>query len=283
MLRNFSAPRSVKGTRLLAVLKERLTMTTKEIRWLVEHNRCQVNGSVERFCSTKLYGGEKVRIQLSGKKPPSFDRQRILFEDDCFIVYSKPANLSSEEIAAASETYLVHRLDRDTTGLFLLAKTEKAQAQMEALFRERKVKKEYLAIVKGTPLTDSGEIKSSLEVGARREGAVLMRVAKKGGKKCHTSWQVLKRERGLSFLLCTPHTGRTHQIRVHLASIELPILGDVDYGPKELQEKVLRPLLHAFRLSFPHPQTGEEVSWKLPPPKEYNNFISGASYVQNRS
>jgi 23S rRNA pseudouridine955/2504/2580 synthase len=273
MIKNFSAPRSLEGVRLLSFLKERLPHTTKELRWLVEHHRCTINGTVERFCSTKLYGGEKVRIKIAGKKLPSFEPQRILFQDDAILIYNKPAGVSSEEIAKGGDLLLVHRLDRDTTGVFLLAKTEEVQTTIEAAFRERLIDKHYLAVVRGRPQELEGEITSSLEVGSRREGALKMRVANRGGKKSRTSWKVLKRKGAYTLIQCKPYTGRTHQIRVHLASINLPLLGDLDYGTRENQEGVLRPLLHAQFLTFPHPVSGEMIEWQAPIPKDIKQYM----------
>lgn len=282
MQRQFTVPYSPGGTRLLRFLKERLNhLTTKELRWLVEHNRCTVNGVVERFCSAKLFGGEKVRLTLEGKRPLSFDRSRILFEDEALLVYNKPAALSSEEIAKAAHLLLVHRLDRDTTGVIVFAKTEQVQSKLEVAFKQRQVHKEYLAFVTRAPEKDEGEINAPLKVVSRREGSLTMGTTTKGGLKSLTLYKTIKRSHKGTLLLCTPVTGRTHQIRVHLASIGSPIYGDVDYGPRDSSGSS-RLLLHAFKLRFTHPITETEMTWEIKPPRDFP-IKFGAEHVQDRS
>lgn len=238
-----------KNERLLPFLKEELGLPTKSLRWLVEHNRCQVNGRVERFCSTKLIPGDRVQLFLEDDK----QKLQTIFEDDYLVIYNKPSHMPSEKLPHL----LVHRLDRDTTGLIVCAKTVEAQNRLEALFEERKVYKEYRAVVSPPPEQDSGVIKMMMAIHKKREGAVLWKKSKEGLSSI-TKWQVVKREKKYATLRLIPKTGRTHQLRLHMKELGCPIVGDVEYGNRE-QGRVFGQKLHASRLKFVHPFTGETV------------------------
>ncbi|MCP5469966.1 MAG: RluA family pseudouridine synthase [Chlamydiales bacterium] len=238
-----------KSERLLAFLKERVDLSTKRVRWLVEHNRCRVNGAVERFCSTRLFKGDRVVLHLDDTD----QKLKVLFEDEHLIAYRKPAGFTSERLPHL----LVHRLDRDTTGVVLCAKTLEAQNKMEVLFRKREIEKEYIAVVSPPPSGEGGVIKFDMAVQKRREGAVLWHKVEKG-LPSETQWEVIKRDRKKATLRLFPKTGRTHQLRLHMRELGCPIVGDVDYGSRE-QGKVFRPLLHARRLTFTHPITQEKM------------------------
>ncbi len=248
-MQNFTLTNTDPGKRLLAVLKLKLAdqWKTKEIRWLIEHNYCRVNGFVERFCSTRLRAGDRIELQL--QKPPSFkiEKERILFEDDHLLIYDKPAAISSEQLADLLELTLVHRLDRDTTGVMVFAKTYKAEMSMEQLFRDGEVTKTYLAVVSPPPKGLKGKITLPLGKLKQREGAVTWGVVE-NGKKAHTEWVCLEKNKHEALLRVFPKTGRTHQIRIHLKEIGSPIIGDVDYGGR-LQDKT-NLQLHAEKISF---------------------------------
>lgn len=220
----------IKPVKLLPYLREELRgeWKTKDLRWLIEHQRCTLNGFVERFCSTLLRKGDQVEIFL--EKPPTSEVP-IIFEDDELIVCNKPAAMTSEQLAEKLSALMVHRLDRDTTGVFLLAKTESMQLKLENLFRNREIKKSYLAFVSPPPKKRHGLISNPVD-----------------GKEAQTSWTLVKRYKTRALLRCQPKTGRTHQIRIHLQAVGTPIEGDVDFGGRFQSRH--RPLLHAEKISF---------------------------------
>jgi 23S rRNA pseudouridine955/2504/2580 synthase len=255
--------------RLLTEVKKRLAneYTSKEVRWLIEHNHCFVNDRMERFGSTPLKKGDLITIHPNSNRPQGKDLNRILFEDSAILVYDKPPFISSEQVAESFQHRLPHRLDRDTTGLLLLAKTESAQISLEQLFRERKIEKEYLVWVEGI-LHEKGIVSGKMAPIHRQQGAVIWGFAEKGVWS-QTQWSCVAHRKKTTLVLCKPLTGRTHQIRLHLASIGHPVIGDPVYGTRQKTEKVLRPLLHASLLSVIHPTTHEKMTFSSPPPPDF--------------
>jgi 23S rRNA pseudouridine1911/1915/1917 synthase len=160
----------------------------------------------------------------------------------------------------------VHRLDKGTSGLLLIARDDDAHAALTTALRERRVERRYLALVRGSPPAASGTIEAPL--GRHPRKRTVMAVAPEG-RAAVTHYRLLERGEGASLLEVKLDTGRTHQIRVHLAFIEHPVLGDGAYGgTSELSRRLglRRPFLHAWRLSFPHPESGNqiEVTDRLP-------------------
>lgn len=188
--------------------------------------------------------------------------------------------------ASAPLPIVVHRIDKETSGLLLLGRTPEGAAALSAAFRERSVRKEYLALVPGRPPEDSGEVE--LRVAPDPRHPEVMRVVPKRGKRCVTAWETEESFRGYTLLRVRPLTGRTHQIRVTLAHLGCPVLADPIYGSREglLLSRIKRgyvpprdhaefPLLarlalHAHRLRFPDPDRGgEEAAVEAPLPKDF--------------
>lgn len=261
-----------KQNRLLTEVKSRFSKeySVKNLRWLIEHNRCFVNANVERFASSIVKKGDLISLEL--EQEPAFCKEtnRILFEDDALLVYDKPPLLCSEELARLTYTRLVHRLDRDTSGVILLAKHPEVQKDLEAQFRNRTVKKEYLALVEGIT-KKNGVISGKMAPIKRREGAVIWGMHTQG-LWSQTKWSCLATQDNISLLHCIPYTGRTHQIRVHLSFIGHPIVGDFTYGSLKRREAIFRPLLHAYRLSFYHPISKENLILTAPLTSEFLKF-----------
>lgn len=164
---------------------------------------------------------------------------------------------------------VVHRLDKETTGAILFAKTDKAYLKLIKMFAERTVQKEYLAFVAGVPHLQSGSIKTA--IGRDPRARVRMAIVP-NGRPAHTDWVLEQKFTSSSLLRCYLHTGRTHQIRVHLSSIKHPILGDNAYGYRfnpDHKIKAERVMLHAERLGFPHPITGKQMLIKAPLPEDF--------------
>ncbi|OGU26200.1 MAG: hypothetical protein A2X66_09570 [Ignavibacteria bacterium GWA2_54_16] len=224
----------------------------------------------------------------------------VIHDDEDFIVLNKPANLlvipdryrhdlpNLQAILTAElgKIFVVHRLDRETSGVVLFARTADAHASLNAQFEGRLVEKVYAGIVIGEPQGEQGRIDSPL---AESSIPGVMRVDRKGGKESVTEYRVLERFHGYSFLEMRPRTGRTHQIRVHLKSIGTPLMGDKIYGDGKPfllssvkssyrssgEEKPLldRTALHAFALSFDHPRTGERSNHSAGLPKDMNSVL----------
>lgn len=224
----------------------------------------------------------------------------ILYDDDDIIVLDKPANLlvipdryrhdlpnlSSILTEELGKIFVVHRLDKETSGVVLFAKTAAAHASLNEQFEGRLVEKLYAGIVTGEPHDEQGRIDSPL---AESDIPGVMRVDQKSGKESVTEYRVLERFHGYSLLEMRPRTGRTHQIRVHLKSVGMPLLGDKIYGEGKPfflssvkpsyrssgEEKPLldRTALHAFALSFDHPRTGERSNHSAGLPKDMNSVL----------
>lgn len=257
--------------RLLKEVKNKFLgcYNTKDLRWSIEHNRCFVNKYVERFCGAQVKKGDLISIWI--EKCPSFnqEKERILFEDPHILVYDKPSFLTSENLAQLTHTFLSHRLDRDTSGVILLAKNKESLAGLESQFYRRIIHKEYMALVEGKT-KDEGNISGNMALLHKREGAVIWGISRNNGLWSQTHWKLLHHYNRCSLLQCFPLTGRTHQIRVHLNHIGHPIVGDYTYGSKCQKNTIFRPLLHSSSLSFSHPITHQPIICTTPLPPDFN-------------
>lgn len=165
---------------------------------------------------------------------------------------------------------IVHRLDKGTTGVILVAKDSKMQEMLSHLFKERNVRKTYRAIVEGNPKKEQWTVEGN--IGRHRIERKKMAVLKTGGRIAETSFKVLKVLREFTYLEAYPKTGRTHQIRVHLTHSGYPIVGDETYGRKA-KALMPRPLLHAYRIEFIHPVEKVSVKIEAPVPVDMETFI----------
>jgi len=226
---------------------------------------------------------------------------RVLFEDEWLIAVDKPAGLPTQPTLDAArpsvfselkkflqqrdgrEPYLAlhHRLDRDTSGVLLLAKNQKANAGVGALFADRVAQKTYQAIaVLGTGCPDLWEVKNYLGIIGRVGKASKFGAVRSGGDPAHTTFRELERFHEVTLVEAMPHTGRTHQIRGHLSECGHPILGDELYGgPMSVrlgsgaQFRFQRVMLHAAALAFKHPMTGAELSIDCPWPEDLTRSV----------
>ncbi len=173
---------------------------------------------------------------------------------------------------------IVHRLDKDTSGCLVVAKTDVTHRRLVEQFQSRSIEKRYLALVWGVPRMPSGKIDKP--IGRHRIHRSKMAIDEKG-RPALTDWKVLGRGDGFSLLECHLHTGRTHQIRVHLASIQHPLLGDLTYGrPHTSPLKIPRQMLHAWKLSFQHPVTEKTIACAAPIPEDMGALIRFTSSPQ---
>jgi 23S rRNA pseudouridine1911/1915/1917 synthase len=230
---------------------------------------------------------------------------RVLHEDQELLVVDKPPGLPAHpqegqavlstlsvaslalhrcgelpRLAGLDRPGIVHRLDKDTSGVMVLARTEAAFHALQAQFRGRLVQKEYRALCWGESRFDSDYIDRRL---ATQKGNVeRVVVVEHGGRPARTYYEVLERLAGLTWFRCLPRSGRTHQIRVHLASIGHPLVGDQLYRTRQSAHCALPPgapdprrhCLHAFRLEFAHPSTGQPVAFEAPIPADLEALLS---------
>lgn len=280
-------------------------ISRSRLQKLIEQGRATVNGR-PALSRHLLAAGDEIRLSLpkfSSLPVSAASSVPILYEDESILVVNKPANLVvhpagphqkdtlvqrlwpklaplwSETVDSsgqdASRPGVVHRLDRGTSGVMVIAKNPDAAKNLSRQFAERSVKKIYWALVRGTPATRKGRIRSV--VGRSRREPDRMSV-KEQGRWSETEFDVLARypaweEKGAALLEVRPLTGRTHQIRVQLAALGHPVIGDRVYG-SPADSSAARPLLHALSLEMAHPKTGRRVKWEAGLPPDFENFLT---------
>lgn len=253
------------------------SLSAKKIKSTLERGACSVNGRIERFSSNVLGKGDLVVYQPPEEKSViSINQMGVLFEDDFLFIYNKPAGVTSDDPKFLKEVdklsavplILLHRLDKETSGILLFAKTVQVQTLMIEMFRELKVKKKYKALVDGYFKTKAGRIENYLGKVGGFHGQSLWGSTKEG-KKAITEWQAIGEGEGATLVQCMPITGRTHQLRVHLSEMGHPILGDLLYGRKfACKYKPKRCMLHASFIEFEHPKLKKTLLVEAPIPNE---------------
>jgi RluA family pseudouridine synthase len=277
-LRLFSKPADA-GIPLGRFVADRGGIPLDAARAAIARGGAFVSGKRVREADALLHGDETVEVSLrADPRSPALEPERVLLRDGHVLGLDKPAGVLAQEGRAGGPSLLdlaagllraenepatvllVHRLDRGTTGATVLARTKEAQEALLAEFRESRVEKEYLALCLGDPREDEGVI--DLTLGPDRAVPGKRRVDP-AGEPAQTRYRVLERLRGGALVAAFPLTGRTHQVRVHLASIGMPLAGDARYGgPRFLageqgaRLEVLRPLLHSSSLRVRHPVSG---------------------------
>ena len=273
-----------KALSLDEAVSDYLRVSKREAAGLIDFGSVYVRGLMERNPSITLSGGEEISVTF----PPygirrfyEIDPIRVIFRDRFVFAYDKEPGIPTQQtpydaynnVFAAllrhlageksSERYaaLHNRLDRETSGVVLFALEKRVNKSLGRAFQERLVKKEYLAWVEGAPENDSWTVDSQIG----KVGGKYAVVGKGEGKKAETLFRVLRREEGRSLLLASPLTGRTHQIRIHLAQAGHPVAGDRAYGAKPDR----RLYLHAWRLTVKHPVSGKLLSLEAPLPADW--------------
>ncbi|UWP59837.1 RluA family pseudouridine synthase [Ruminococcus gauvreauii] len=249
-------------------------------------------GGRKVMTSHRLSAGETLTVQIieeqsSEKIPPSHLPLSIVYEDDDLLILNKPADMpvhpslgNYENTLANGIAYYyqgqglpfvfrcINRLDRDTTGLLILAKNMLSAAVLSRQMKERKISRTYLALVRGNPEPSSGTIDAPI---ARIPGSVLERRVSPDGESAVTHYQVRKQLLSSALVELHLETGRTHQIRVHMKHIGHPLLGDFLYHPKD--SSLSRQALHSYSLRFIHPITGCELFFHAPLPPDMQEYI----------
>lgn len=270
------------GMSLVAFLKQVCpdAISTKALKRLIEEKKCLVNGRVTFFSSHKLMKGDAVELSFSLPEKSSESGSFIVYEDDDLLIVNKPSGVVSDMaeisrfIPTAEPLHLIHRLDKDTSGLIMLARSEPFFLKMKDLFSQKKVQKFYLALVDGKMPKKEGLIDNYLAVKGEYSGQKIYGSGTENkGQRAITVFRALQHGDSSSLVLLQPKTGRTHQLRVHMKELGYPILGDFQYG-KTFTCPVLprRHMLHAFALFFVHPRTGKEQFFTAPVPQDFEEL-----------
>lgn len=254
------------GKTLLQFLRECYPkLSAKALKRQLDQHRCRLNGRLERFSSAAVGTGDEVILDIV--ETTVLKPHKILFEDRYLKVIDKPSGVTSESLAQDGAV-LVHRLDKPTSGALILAKSPEAFERMVALFRKKSVEKTYLTLVSGRPTAAEGKIENELGKLHEIGGQTIWGSVEKG-QHALTFWKLLQKAKGGALIEARPITGRTHQIRVHLASIAHPIVGDAQYSTRSNYVEAPRVMLHAYRLSFPHPYSEVPVNVTATPPDDF--------------
>lgn len=326
-IQQFTVPDDRAGERLDAYLAAHFRDRSRvALRNAIMAGLVQVGGKQAKP-AYRLRGGEQVQIRLPDlpvdRPRPENIPLEILFEDEHLAVVNKPAGMvvhpakghwsgtlvaglqfhfdELSEIGGAARPGIVHRLDRDTTGVLLVAKTDQAHLKLSQQFHDREVQKEYSAIVVGTSDRDADVIREPIGIHPYHRDKMAIRREHESVRPAETFYEVATRWKGFSLLKVFPKTGRTHQIRVHLAHVGMPVLCDRLYGgraritkaelwriatgrtvppPAEnwgvagTDEIILgRQALHAYRLKIAHPITGEPMEFTAPWPDDFQRVV----------
>ena len=260
-----------KGMKLLPFLKSKFPdgPSVKAIKRAIDGKGCRVNGKVETFSTHPLRAGDKVEVTFAVATAtlPIL----TLYEDDSLKVCNKPAGVVSENKALGG--LLVHRLDKDTSGVIVLAKTKAMQEKMKDLFFKREVEKVYLAIVDDIFRKMEGTVDNFLTKKHSYEGQSVWGSYAKG-LSAITQWKCLQNSKEAALVECRPQTGRTHQIRVHMSEMGHPILGDHQYGKTfRCAYPAKRHMLHAYSVSFVHPISNKKVTVKASLPQDFQDAL----------
>jgi RluA family pseudouridine synthase len=280
------------GERLDMFLARHLSgASRKKIKKALDEGRIQINGMPVRRAGLLLSGGEQLSGTVEANPQAPAWTLDILYQDACLLAVNKPAGLPShrtsgdgpnaQDLAADmldrtdNPPILLHRLDQDTSGVLLLALTGAANRELARQFSAREVEKTYLALVAGNP-PDQFEISNHLK--AKSRGRTI--AVHSGGQPAQTLFTTLSRHHDIALVEARPRTGRTHQIRAHLAGEGYHLLGDELYGGPGFVEiegqtvAISRHLLHAWKLRITHPTEDSTLTIEAPLPEDFKGFIS---------
>jgi 23S rRNA pseudouridine1911/1915/1917 synthase len=289
---SFSA--DAQGVRLDKFVAEKcLELSRTHAQALIDDGFITVNAASAKS-SLKLNAGDKVEVVIPPEVPsflaPEAIPFKIIYEDNDLLVVDKPPGLAvhpapghpGHTLVNAVLNYLpgvgadadavrpgiVHRLDKDTSGLIIVAKNRVAQANLSDQFKARTVSKTYLTLVRGKLAPETGVIEAAIgrDPHQRQRMAIVTK-----GREARTAYRVVRYIGNYSLLEIKPETGRTHQIRVHLAAIGFPVIGDATYGVTS--PHLTRQFLHAHKLSFKLPSTGQSVEFESPLPADLEQAL----------
>lgn len=296
--RTFRVDFSQSGLRLDVFLSQEVKeLTRSQLQKKIEQNQVKV-GSIPRKSSFKLGEGDLVEFEFEFPEAeallPENIPLRVFFEDDWVIVLEKPSGMvvhpgagrrqgtlvnallyhypGIKDIGPDERPGIVHRLDKETSGLIVVARTAEAYSGLQHQFKQRTVEKRYWGLVWGKIAKQKGTI--DWAIGRHGKHGAKMSVRTKKPRSAVTHFEIYKRYRDTTLLEIKPVTGRTHQIRVHLAASGHPVVGDSRYGRIKSKKRCPRLFLHAHRLGFTHPESHKRMDFLSPLPDDLEAFLS---------
>lgn len=270
------------------------TSRSQAARW-IEQGLCRVNGQVRVKPAFKVGAGETVELTVPEAAEATVEKEdiplEVLYEDGDLAVVVKPCGMvvhpaagnehgtlvnallyrmeGLSGIGGIKRPGIVHRLDKDTSGLLLVAKNDEAHRGLSDQLRGRRMEKHYLAVVDGRMREPSGRVEKAIARSTKDRKRMAVDPA---GREAVTEWTLLENLKDAALLDVHILTGRTHQIRVHMQSLHHPVAGDPIYGQKN-GVRAPRLMLHAYTLSFTHPRTGERMTFCAPPPEAFTAAV----------
>lgn len=279
-------------------LTEKISLSRSAVQRLIKHGNILVNNKPVKKPGQKLKNKDIIFIKHPEPEIWHVEPEKIpldiIYEDQDLIVLNKPKDMvvhpgagrkkhtlagallshcgGLSEVGGKLRPGIVHRLDKDTSGIMIVAKNDKTHINLSQQFSKRNIKKEYIALVHGNLNNAKGII--STPVGRNKKDRKKMAVTY-DGKPAETRWEVLKKFKDFSLLKITPLTGRTHQIRVHMASTGHPVVGDQIYGKKNKDKNLMlgSQFLHALKIGFRHPKTGQYIEFSAKIPSELKEIL----------
>lgn len=294
----FDTLESDAGKRLDVFVSESIEGYSRSyIKKIIDSGMVKINGNAKKS-NYKLKAGERVEVSIP--KPVKLELKAenihldIIYEDDHILIVNKPQNMvvhpahgnydgtlvnallnhctNLSGINGVIRPGIVHRIDKDTSGIIMVAKTNEAHMSLSQQLKEHKITREYLALLEGRVKTESGTIDAP--IGRNPRDRKKMDVVSKNGKNAVTHFKVLETYESNTLIEAKLETGRTHQIRVHMAYYGHPVVGDMVYGYKKQRFKLKGQLLHAKTLGFIHPNTNEYMEFHAPLPDYFEEVLS---------
>ena len=293
---------NVDGVRLDAFISSELDISRSLAAELIDSGKVTVNGKLAKK-SNKVMAGNEVSVELPELVEPEALPEDIpldiVYEDDDLLVVNKPKGMvvhpapgnpdgtlvnallyhckdSLSGINGVMRPGIVHRIDKDTSGLLIVAKNDAAHRSLAEQIKEHSFTREYRAVVYGNLKQDSGTVNAP--IGRDPKNRQRMAIVYVNSKPAVTHYEVLQRFEGFTYIKCRLETGRTHQIRVHMASLGHPIAGDPVYGPKKVITKLQGQCLHAGLIGFIHPKTKKYLEFTSEVPEYFISYINSLTH-----
>ena len=296
-------PAALTGERVDRVVATLAAVSRRVAAELVENGAVTLDGATVTAGSTKVHEGQRIEITVAIAPEPralaadASVELTVVFADDDIIVVNKPAGVVVHpapghggatlvngllarfpdigEIGEPNRPGIVHRLDKGTSGLLVVARSERAYRGLIGQLKNHRAERVYLALVFGVPASHSGIIDAPVGRSTRDRKRMAVRTEGKAARTRYSVEQAFRRPVPCALIKCELETGRTHQIRVHLSAIGHPVVGDPQYRGGRASIKAPRPMLHATQLVFDHPATGERLSFSVPIPADMRAVLEG--------
>lgn len=284
------------------------SLSRNRVQQLIEQGAVQVNGAVCVQKKVLVKGGDRIQIAIPDATPyelvPEDIPLNILYEDDQLLLINKPAGMVVHPapghatgtlvhallfhcgdqltgVGGVQRPGIVHRLDKNTTGAMVVAKTELALHSLQGQIQAKTARREYLGVVNGAPKSDQGTIDQPIGRHPKHRKKMSILPVEEGGRAAVTHWKTVERLGNYTLIQFQLETGRTHQIRVHSTYMGQPIVGDPDYGSgKSLGVNLPGQALHAFRLTLAHPVTQETIMGEAPLPERMEKLLGKLRLLQ---